>query len=126
MKKVLIVDDDPDVREACQLILEGEGFHVSLAASKSEGLAALESYQPHLLVLDVIMDLPDDGFTMAREIRARGNELPIMMLTSIGYVTGQHFEKHPEMAPVDAFFEKPLSKTRFLEAVHCLVDTKED
>jgi DNA-binding response OmpR family regulator len=108
MARILVVDDDPDIRFAVSLCLRKEGYEVQTAASRAEGMAALTSGSPDLLILDVMMELPDDGIAMAQELRRAGRRLPIVMLTSVGKVTGMHFDKNDDLVPVDAFFEKPV------------------
>src|SRR5262245_9680008 len=55
-KRILIVDDDPDIRETMGLILEDEGFEVSLASDGAEALAKLRGCEPpHLILLDLMM-----------------------------------------------------------------------
>lgn len=108
MAKVLVVDDDPDVVDACRLFLEKQGHQVATAFSRTEGMKALESKRPDLLVLDVMMEQPDDGLAMAQELRRNGFRLPIVMLTSISKVTGLQYGEDSEIVPVDAFLEKPV------------------
>ena len=73
MAKILIVDDDPDVVEACRLFLERERHEVTSAYNRGEGMKAVVDVNPDLLILDVIMELPDDGIAMAQELRRRGS-----------------------------------------------------
>lgn len=108
MSKILIVDDDPDVVEAIEIILSQAGYEVSSAGSREEGLAAIKAATPDLLVLDVMMEQPDDGIRMAQELRRAKFDKPILMLTSIGKVTGMSFGRDDEMVPVDEFQEKPI------------------
>jgi DNA-binding response OmpR family regulator len=108
MSKILIVDDDPDVVEAIEIILSQAGYEVSSAGSREEGLAAITAATPDLLVLDVMMEQPDDGIRMAQELRRAKFDKPILMLTSIGKVTGMSFGRDDEMVPVDEFQEKPI------------------
>ena len=88
MAKILIVDDDPDVVDACRLFLEKKGFNVSAAYNRVEGMSAIQSFKPDLVILDVMMDQPDDGIAMAQDLRRQGFKAPILMLTSISKVTG--------------------------------------
>ena len=67
--RILIVDDDPDIVEAGKLVLEREGYEVLGASNRAEGLAKLEETRPDLLILDVMMEEPDDGLNMARDAR---------------------------------------------------------
>jgi DNA-binding response OmpR family regulator len=122
MKKILIVDDDPDVVDACRMFLEHSGFHVSAAYSRREGLEAIERDPPDIVVLDVMMERPDDGFAMARELRAVGFHRPIVMLTSISAATGTAFGPDAEMLPVDAFLDKPISPGDLVAEVCRLLD----
>jgi len=79
--RVLIVDDEPAVREALRRSLAFEGYDTELAA---DGLAALElagTYRPDVIVLDVLMPRMD-GLTTARRLRAAGVTTPVLMLTA--------------------------------------------
>lgn len=125
MAKILIVDDDPDVVEATSLFLEREGHQVVGAGNREEGMAALELEQPDLLILDVMMEQPDDGLAMARELRRRGNAVPILMLTSINLAIGMRYGKDDEMVPVDEFQEKPIEPATLLAKVGELLGRKE-
>ena len=88
MATILIVDDDPDVVEACRLFLERDHHKVVCAYNRAEGMKAVAEAKPDLLILDVIMEQADDGIAMAQELRRAGFTTPILMLTSIGKVTG--------------------------------------
>jgi DNA-binding response OmpR family regulator len=108
MSKILIVDDDPDVVEAIEIILTQAGYEVASAGSREEGMAVIAAGVPDLLVLDVMMEQPDDGIRMAQDLRRKGFTPPILMLTSIGKVTGMSFGRDDELVPVDEFQEKPI------------------
>ncbi len=108
MAKILIVDDDPDVVQAGKLVLEKAGYQVSSALSKDEGMAAVRSFKPDLLILDVMMQLPDDGISMAQKLRRDGFEKPILMLTNVGRASGLAIGKDAELVPVDEYQEKPI------------------
>ena len=57
--RVLIVDDDPGIRQVLDLVLAGEGFEVRQAGDGSEGLAILDRWQPDLILLDLVMPVMD-------------------------------------------------------------------
>ncbi|WP_345677330.1 response regulator transcription factor [Yinghuangia aomiensis] len=79
--RILVVDDEPAVREALESSLRYEGYHVRLAG---DGLAALDEVareEPDLVILDVLMPRMD-GLTAARRLRGRGETVPILMLTA--------------------------------------------
>ncbi|MEU2654331.1 response regulator transcription factor [Streptomyces sp. NPDC007325] len=80
-ERILIVDDEPAVREALRRSLAFEGYATREAVDGMDALAAMESYAPDLVVLDVQMPRMD-GLTAARRIRAAGSTVPILMLTA--------------------------------------------
>ena len=79
--QVLVVDDEPNIRELVQVALKFHGCSVSTAGSGREALRQAEAVRPDLIVLDVM--LPDlDGFEVCRRLRAAGNEVPVIFLTA--------------------------------------------
>ena len=67
-KKILIVDDDIDVINVIQTILEHEGYEVSSANNKKEGLEKAREIKPDLAILDVMMTTHYEGFELAKEL----------------------------------------------------------
>jgi two-component system, OmpR family, response regulator len=79
--KLLVVDDEPNIRELLSTSLRFAGFEVVAAANGREALAAADQHAPDLAVLDVM--LPDmDGFTVTRRLRAAGKHFPVLFLTA--------------------------------------------
>ena len=78
--KIVVIDDEPSVREVVQAYLEKNGYNVVVDASGSEGLSLAERIQPALIVLDLM--LPDvSGEEICTEVRSR-SDVPILMLTA--------------------------------------------
>ena len=77
---------------------------------------------PDLIILDVMMEEPDDGFVMAQDLRRQGVNLPIMMLTSVGAATGMSFGRDDEMVPVDEFQSKPIDPSVLIAKVANLLE----
>jgi two-component system, OmpR family, response regulator len=78
---VLVVDDEPSIREAVAMTLRYEGFDIAEAAAGREALAQVDAFRPDLVVLDVMM--PDlDGFEVTRRLRDAGNRVPVIFLTA--------------------------------------------
>jgi DNA-binding response OmpR family regulator len=125
VSKILIVDDDPDMVEAGRIVLEREGHTVESASNVDDGLAVLEEFRPELLVLDVMMEEPDDGLRFAREVRRRGYTLPILMLTGVNLAMGLHIDKDEEIVPVDEFQEKPVDPATLIRKVKQLLEGRE-
>jgi DNA-binding NtrC family response regulator len=83
--RILVVDDEPDIRESLEMLLENEGYTVDLAATAGEGLQRMESRGYDLVLLDLM--LPDrSGLDVLHDVRERDRETPIFMLTAYGSV----------------------------------------
>ncbi|AYG81515.1 Response regulator MprA [Streptomyces hundungensis] len=80
-QRILIVDDEPAVREALQRSLAFEGYGTEVAVDGLDALTKAEAYRPELIVLDIQMPRMD-GLTAARRLRAGGSTTPILMLTA--------------------------------------------
>ncbi len=119
--KILIVDDDPDIIEAGTLVLGREGFEVVGAPNRSEGMKKVEEEAPDLIILDVMMEEPDDGLRMARDIRRAGSTVPIIMLTSVNAALGLNIDRDEEMVPVDEFLTKPVEPQTLVAKVKGLL-----
>ena len=78
---VLVVDDEPNIRELVEVALKFHGCAVAVSASGKDALHQGETYEPDLMILDVM--LPDmDGFEVCRTLRADGNDVPVIFLTA--------------------------------------------
>jgi two-component system OmpR family response regulator len=79
--KVLVVDDEPNIRELVEVALKFHGCAVTLGATGKEALTLAASGKPDLIVLDVM--LPDiEGFEVCRRLRASGDDVPVIFLTA--------------------------------------------
>ncbi len=79
--RLLVVDDEPSIRDLLTASLRFAGFEVHAAADGAEALRLAEQHRPDLVVLDVM--LPDlDGFTVTRRLRERGRDMPVLFLTA--------------------------------------------
>ena len=112
-KRVLVVDDEPNIVMSLRFLMEREGFLVEVAASGQAAVAALDREPADLVLLDVMM--PElDGFEVCQRIRATpaGRDTKIVMLTA----KGRDVERDKGMAlGADAYVTKPFS-TRDLVA----------
>ena len=112
--RILVVDDEPDIRHLVSEILEDEGYQVSRAENATEAKLLKNSTQPHLILLDIWM--PDtDGITLLKEWLAEDKMLcPVIMMSGHGSV-----EAAVEATRLGAydFLEKPLSLAKLLLVV---------
>ena len=126
MPKILLVDDDPAMIEVSRIILEKEGYDVISATDKDDGLLMVEEEHPDIMILDVMMKEMDDGMVMVRELRARGVQTPIIMLTGLGKATWMKFVGTNEDIQVNEFFEKPVEPQKLIAAIKKLVFKQEE
>lgn len=123
MSLIAIIDDDPDIIEASSLVLKSKGFDVVTAGNPDDGYKIVIERKPQLIILDVMMDEPDDGFFLAQKLRRENIKTPILMYTSISKTVGMEFGQS-EMVPVDDFVEKPISPEELIEKVNKLLQKK--
>jgi len=127
--KILIADDDPDIRVSLQAILESQQYTVVTAVDKKDGMEKIKTEKPDLAILDVMMSTWEDGFEMSRELKKdpQFKDMPILMLTGIKNETGIDFKStagDPEWCPVDAYLEKPIEPDVLLAEVSKLLSAK--
>jgi two-component system, OmpR family, response regulator MprA len=79
--RILVVDDEPQLRRALERALKLEGYEVGLAADGEEALGAMAGERPDAVVLDVLMP-KRDGLSVCRELRERGDSTPVLILTA--------------------------------------------
>lgn len=112
MPKILMIDDDKDLQEMTRLVLEKNGFEVLSAYNPEEGLQKVQSENPDLVILDVLMPSDFEGFEVARKIREELKllKLPIILLTAVHgeKKVPYRFAPHEQWLPVDYFFDKPV------------------
>lgn len=120
MAKIAIIDDDPDILDASSLILQSKGYDVITATNPDDGYKIVKEQNPDLIILDVMMNEPDDGFFLAQKLRREKVETPIIMYTSISKTLGLEFAAG-EMIPVDEFVEKPISPETLIDKVEKLL-----
>ncbi|MBN2247208.1 MAG: sigma-54-dependent Fis family transcriptional regulator, partial [Coriobacteriia bacterium] len=83
--RVLIADDEKNMRWVLSQALEAEGYEVIEAADGKEALTAIAEQDPHIVILDHKMPAPD-GMEVLRRLRAKGHRFPVIMLTAHGNV----------------------------------------
>ena len=81
---VLYVEDDADYQDMVREILEAADFEMVAASSAEEGIHAWDAEQPDLVIVDLMMEEVDAGTSLITTLRARGCDVPIYMLSSIG------------------------------------------
>ncbi len=112
-RAVLVIDDDPTMRDLLRRVLEREGFTVATAASGSEGLLLAEQLQPAAITLDVMMPSMD-GWTLLSKLKEHPDlaDIPVVMVTMVnesarGYSLG-----------ADHYMVKPIDRQRLVDILN--------
>lgn len=116
---ILVVDDEPDIRELVQDILSDEGYQVITAADGEQARALFQSQSPHLTLLDIWM--PDiDGISLLKEFKQDNNNALIVMMSGHGTI-----ETAVEATRLGAsdFIEKPLSMAKLLRGIEVTLES---
>ena len=112
---ILIVDDDPDVRDAITLVLDMHGYVAVAAESAQQGLQKYKETAPDLIIVDLIMEEIDSGAQLARELQALGNQAPVYLLSSVG--DGLSMTVNHTDLGLAGVLQKPLLPTALLSLV---------
>jgi len=119
-RRVLIVDDEPNIVLSLEFLLRQQGYEVAIARDGEEALAAAAARPPHLVVLDVM--LPGlDGFEVCRRLRERAElaGLKILLLTA----RGRDVDRVRGLEEgADAYMSKPFSTRELMTAVAELLE----
>ena len=126
IKKVLVVDDDPDIRDVVTLILESQGYKIKIARDGIECLNKLKNEKPDLMILDLLMPKMD-GFAVYRELQntkwSKYKDMPILILTSVREeASRRRYELETgQKLDVAYYIEKPISPEVLINTVEKLI-----
>ena len=107
MARILLIDDEPDIRDLMRIFLEMEGHDVTTAENAPEGIAKAQSASPQLILMDLSLPGGFDGFEATRRLRqdATFDTVPIIALTA--HAMAEHRER-ALAAGCDAHWTKPI------------------
>jgi len=123
-KKILLIDDDPDLVNAVRMILESKNYKVAAAFGGVEGLEKAKSENPDLIVLDVMM--PDkDGYTVCKELKSdpRLRRIPVILLTAVvSHISTTRFTQQMGMeTEADDYMDKPVEPDVLVKRIETLL-----
>jgi len=124
-RKILIVDDDPDITEAMKIVLENAGYAVDSAKDGDEGMERIRTTKPDLVILDVMMNTMREGFALSRELKKdpEYKDIPVLMVTVVKEKTGLDFKPaagDESWLPVEEYLDKPVEPSLLLQKVATL------
>jgi DNA-binding response OmpR family regulator len=112
---ILVVDDDPDVRDVIGLVLARHSYVVVGAENARQGLQRYRETRPDLIIVDLIMEEVDSGTTLVKELQTLGNTAPVFLLSSVG--DGLSMTADQSDLGVAAILQKPLLPSTLLSLV---------
>ena len=127
-KKILIVDDEIDMRIFISTLLETTGYKSLVSKNGNEGLLKAKKFMPDLIILDVMMP-GEGGVTMYRQLKTDNKlkEIPVIMLSAVAKKTFFHYlnmlnvqSTHPVSEP-EAYMEKPPEASVLLKMTKQLI-----
>jgi DNA-binding response OmpR family regulator len=120
MKRVLIVEDQADIRKLIRMTLEFGDFDIHEAEDGESGLAQAQALHPHLMLLDVMMPGTLDGYDVCRHIKGDPalSDIRIIMLTARGQTTDV---SAGEQSGADDYLVKPFSPLELIDRVEAMV-----
>jgi DNA-binding NtrC family response regulator len=122
MARIFIVDDDADFLEACKSILVREGYTVESANNVKDAEERIKEGDYDLIMLDIMMEQPDDGISLAHRLKKQGVEVPVIMMSGVSKVTGYQYGKCDDVLPCMDFIEKPVTPDTLLSKVKTYIE----
>ena len=124
-KRILIIDDNINFVKMNSAVLIAGGYEVEAAYNAEEGFTKVEFGQPDAIVLDLMMERHDSGFTLAKKLKTHPvyKKIPILLLTAVGEATGFRFSMETDgyWMKTDDYAEKPIEPDLLLEKVGKLI-----
>lgn len=126
--RILLIDDDPDIHLAVQMILEPLGYMVACYQTGQAGLEAVRRAPPDVVILDIMLTHPSEGLQVACELRrdSRLKSIPLILMSAIGQSIGMEYGREvcPDAMSADMFLEKPFDAKTLREAVSWILAQK--
>lgn len=128
--KILIIDDDPDFKEAVAPILHSALFEVVTASNPTEGKEKILTEKPDLILLDIMMDSLFDGFSLCHAVKtskefSAAHNTPIIFVSAVKELTGSRFKFNSGeqgLSGPDDYLDKPIKPEELIAKINNLID----
>ena len=117
-KKVIVIDDEPDIVTFLTVLLEDNGYTVISAKDGQEGMEKIKSEHPQIVLLDVTMP-EKSGVRCYRELRESPDlqSIPVVIVTGVAKDFKNFISSRRQVPPPDGFISKPIDKQELLDTV---------
>ena len=116
MKKILIIDDESQIRTMLKMMLEKEGFDTIVASNGKEGMQLFREEAVDLVITDIIMP-EKEGVELIQELKKNDSNLPIIAISGGGKNSPDTYLNIAKLLGAYAVFEKPVAKEKLINAV---------
>ena len=113
-RRILVVDDDPEIVESIRMALQARGYEVLVARDGNQGLAMAERESPDLVILDMMMPKRSGFLVLEKLRRTRPVPMRVIMITAN---EGSRHKAYAEMLGVDDYIRKPFPMDRLMQSV---------
>jgi DNA-binding response OmpR family regulator len=113
-KRILLVDDDPEIIDSLRYALSSKGFEILIARDGNQGLAVAEREDPDLVILDMMMPKRSGFLVLEKLRRTEENPTRVIMITAN---EGSRHKAYAEMLGVDDYIRKPFAMDRLVDSV---------
>ncbi len=114
-KKILVIDDDPDILDTAKIVLDSQGYNTVTASGGKAGVELFAAEKPDLVFCDMMMESVDEGAKVAAKIRETDREVPLFLLSSIGNATSVTIDV--ASLGFTGVFQKPFEPRNLIETV---------
>lgn len=126
--RIVLIDDDLDMHHAVRAMLPQAEFSVTCHTTGPAGLEAVRRDRPDLVLLDIMLATPSEGFHLCYTLKEdeKLRDIPVIMISAIGQRIGMDYARElgSEYVPADAFVEKPFDARTLLNAVRSLLPAR--
>jgi CheY-like chemotaxis protein len=126
MKRILIVDDDPEFVENTKRLLEANSYEVISAGSGKEGLEKAKEEKPDLIIIDVMMESWSAGLDLVSELQEdeETKHIPRILLTAVGIQSPLEPMSSPDALGVRSILQKPVKPDELLSEIEKVLGSK--
>jgi DNA-binding response OmpR family regulator len=121
-KKILVVDDEPDMVEWLTTFFQDHGYETDFAHNGFDGFEKVQADRPDLITLDITMD-KESGIKMYRKLKddESTKDIPVIMLTGVSAEFKKFISTRSQVPPPTAYFEKPVDRDELLGKIRELI-----